>query len=179
MGRIVPGVCSLEQHRQMLIEEPERYRPERCPHCGKAGLWAHGVYARKADREGVGAASLNPVAIPRFLCPGCGATCSRLPECVAPRRWYGWAVQQGVLMGLLAGESIRSVAAGVAASRRTVGRWWGWLRERSLRYGFHLRSLEPALGRAGPGVGWWSAALGQAPLSAWMARLDRLGVVVP
>ena len=102
MGRIVPGVCSLKQHREALAEEPGRYRPERCPRCGKAGLWAHGAYPRKADREGVAAASHNPVAIPRFFCPCCRGTCSRLPECVAPRRWYGWARQQGVLVGLLA-----------------------------------------------------------------------------
>ena len=57
MDRILPGVCSLEQHQQCLGEEPERYRPERCPGCGKAGLWAHGAYRRKADREGAGAAS--------------------------------------------------------------------------------------------------------------------------
>jgi len=108
MDRILPGVCSLEQHQQCLGEEPERYRPERCPSCGKAGLWAHGAYRRKADREGAGAASHNPVSIPRFYCAACGRTCSRLPECVAPRRWYGWALQQGVLALLLAGASIRA-----------------------------------------------------------------------
>ena len=89
MYRILPGIDSLKQHREVLAAEPERYCPERCPHCGQAGLWAHGTYPRKADREGVGDESLNPVAIPRFFCPTCRHTCSRLPECVAPRRWYG------------------------------------------------------------------------------------------
>ena len=179
MGRIVPGVSSLKQHQEEWSESPERYRPRRCPNCGKAGLWAHGTYSRKADREGVGEASCNPVPIPRFFCPSCRHTCSRLPECVAPRRWYAWAAQQVVLAAGLAGASLRSVSAHVVPHRRTVRRWWHWLRERSAVYGFHLRSVLPALGRAGPGVGWWRVALREAPLSVWMATLDRLGLVVP
>lgn len=179
MGRIVPGVCTLKQHQQALAAQPERYRPPCCPQCGKAQLWSHGTYTRKADREGVGEASLNPVAIARFFCPACRRTCSRVPECVAARRWYGWAMQQVVLALLLAGESIRSVGGQAMVSRRTVGRWWRWLRSCVDLHGFHLRCVVPSLGRGAPGVALWSTALGQRPLSAWMATLDRLGVVVP
>ena len=48
MFRILPGIHSLEQHLEHLQSEPEAYRPEYCPHCGKAGVWRHGHYARKA-----------------------------------------------------------------------------------------------------------------------------------
>jgi transposase-like protein len=179
MGRIVPGIASLNQHQQSLTSEPERYRPERCPHCGKARPWSHGSYARKADREGQGEESLNPVAIPRFYCPSCRATCSRLPECVAPHRWYGWAMQQAVLVLLLARTSIRAVSRQRLVSRRTVGRWWRWLHKRFDVHGFHLRSLLPDLGRCAQPIPFWSAALQQHALSTWMGSLDRLGVAVP
>jgi hypothetical protein len=120
MALILPGIHSLEQHHRRLCVQPEDYRPERCPHCGKAGVWCHGAYSRKADREGRCDACLNPVPIPRFLCPHCQGTCSRLPQCLAPRRWYGWAVQQAVLAALVAGHSVRQ---GVGSSRRAAGRW--------------------------------------------------------
>ena len=32
--------------------------------------------------------SFNPVAVLRFLCRACERACSRLPACIAPRRWY-------------------------------------------------------------------------------------------
>jgi len=88
-------------------------------------------------------------------------------------------MQQGVLALWLAGASIRAAGRQGLMSRRTLGRWWGWLRGCVALHGFHLRSLAPWLGRAGPGVEVWSAALGRAPLWAWMASLDRLGVAVP
>ncbi|MBK9442558.1 MAG: hypothetical protein IPN53_15175 [Comamonadaceae bacterium] len=30
----------------------------------------------------------NPVPILRYLCNACKHTCSRLPACIAPRRWF-------------------------------------------------------------------------------------------
>ena len=70
------------------------YRPTACPRCQRSGLWRHGYCERKADRRvGVSAdESLNAVAVPRFLCPACVRTCSRLQACIAPRRWFDWAV---------------------------------------------------------------------------------------
>jgi hypothetical protein len=179
MARIVPGISSLKQHQQAMDTDPERYRPERCPCCGRAGLWRHGCYARKADREGRGEASLNPVLIPRFYCPHCRRTCSRLPECVPPRRWYLWSIQQGMLAWVLAGVSLRAASQQGPASRRTLGRWWHWLHERFEVHGFHLRALRPDLGRHAEVITFWSAALGQRGLGAWMASLDGLGEAVP
>jgi hypothetical protein len=48
MARIVPGIDSVEQHLKCLENDPEAYRPERCPCCEKAGLHRHGHYERKA-----------------------------------------------------------------------------------------------------------------------------------
>jgi hypothetical protein len=88
MRPIVPGIGTLAQHLKQLKEAPETYRPKRCPHCGKAGVWCHGAYTRKSDCEGRGDDCLNPVPIPRFYCCHCRRTCSALPECIPPRRWF-------------------------------------------------------------------------------------------
>jgi hypothetical protein len=76
-----------EASRARDVPVPEAYRPDSCPHCRLAGLWCHGCYYRKADRS-AGVESHNPVAVLRFLCRSCLRTCSRLPLCIAPRRWY-------------------------------------------------------------------------------------------
>lgn len=77
MVRMLPGIQTVEQHQQRLREDPDGYRPERCPRCGKAGLHHHGHYERNAPRgEGL-AFLLKPLFIPRFLCPQCHSTCSR------------------------------------------------------------------------------------------------------
>ena len=93
MHRIVAGITTLEQHLEVLSSQPETYRPRCCPHCGLKILWQHGRYSRKADRR-ITRPLLDPVPICRYRCAGCRRTCSRLPECIAPRRWYHWLVQQ-------------------------------------------------------------------------------------
>jgi len=40
---------------------------------------------------------LGALFIPRFYCPNCHHTCSRLPACLSPRRQYWWKRQQAVL----------------------------------------------------------------------------------
>jgi hypothetical protein len=141
--------------------------------------WGHGFYARKADRQPTSAESMNPVFIPRFLCQGCRHTCSRLPECIAPRRWYDWAVQQVVLLWLLAGGSVHQAAVQGGVDRHTVRRWWVWLRDRSETFGFRLRSRFPELGRSVDFAGFWQDCLATMPLSRAMVWLDWEGVVVP
>ena len=103
MAIILAGIHSLTQHLQQLNSNPEAYRPKRCPHCGHAGVWSHGHYLRLPDRENSGPDSLNPIPILRFFCPqaGCRRSCSALPECIPPRRWYLWSVQQAMLLFLI------------------------------------------------------------------------------
>ena len=131
MRPMLPGIDTLGQHLEQLQLDPESYRPEVCPHCGKAGLWIHGTYKRKCDREGVGEACLNPIPIPRFYCPDCHHICSVLPECIAPRRWYLWVIQQMAIIWHLAGVSFAKIAERIAPHEDSVWRRW-----KSLRTGF-------------------------------------------
>jgi len=77
MSRIVPGIETLEQHQSVLENDPDAYKPKRCPGCGKAGLHHHGHYERNTPR-GEGLASvLGVLLILRFFCPNCRHTIGR------------------------------------------------------------------------------------------------------
>jgi transposase-like protein len=123
MTCILSGIISLIQHINTIKKDPERYRWPQCPHCGKAGLWFHGTYPRKPDRSSHSADSLNPVAIPRFFCPSCEKTCSVLPECIPPRRWYLWDVQQAALLSILLGKRFRALSQSIEPAKSTLRRW--------------------------------------------------------
>ncbi len=179
MARMLPGIETLEQHQERLRDDPEAYRPERCPHCGKGGLHRHGYYERNAPRGEGMAFSLGSLFIPRFYCPKCRGTCSRLPACLSPWRQYWWKTQQAVLERLISGASIREVAQRMCPSRRTIGRWWHWLQEQFNEHSFHLRSRFPELGRTADWKEFWSLCFGMMGLDKAMGWLDRLGVVVP
>jgi hypothetical protein len=183
MLRIVPLVASLQEHLDRLSEKPEDYRPAGCPQCGLARPWHHGHYDRKADR---GSGRLNPVPVPRYVCGrkgGCQATCSTVPSCLPPRRWYLWNVQGAVLLALLSGISLRRCADTfgciLGPSRRTVRRWWRWLQARHDLFSFHLRHHEPEWGGAVHWTQFWCRALAQQPLRELMAYLDRERLIVP
>ena len=178
MHRILASITNLEQHAQALAGDSEAYRPVACPHCQQAGLWRHGRYERKADRSAGAGESLNPVAVLRFLCRACERTCSRLPACIAPRRWYDWAVQQVVLLMLLAGGSVRRCAACTCRDRHTVRRWRDWLRSRSEAFAFFLRSRLPEFGRFADHESFWRKVIEALSLAQTMALLDR-DLVVP
>jgi hypothetical protein len=98
---------------------------------------------------------------------------------MAPRRWYGWAIQQLVLQLLLVGCSAHRCAAWVGLDRRTIGRWWGWLGERSEGFALFLKARFPELGRAVDFSGFWQDCLKTMTLSEAMAWLDGEAVVVP
>jgi transposase-like protein len=179
MCHILPAIDSLDQHLYHLKHHPEAYRPQQCPHCGRGGVWHHGHYPRKADREGKDGVYLDPVPIPRFYCRHCQTTCSRLPACIAPRRWYSWSVQQAVLAMLLSGLSLRKAARMSQPGRHTIGRWRRWLKDRFSRYSFHLRSHFPELGRHGSQTSFWLACFHRMSLAAAMTVLDHDGVTIP
>jgi transposase-like protein len=128
MRHIVPEIAQLQQHLISLKEE--RYRYERCPRCGIAGLWRHGCYHRKVVRHNTTDKVTNPIPIPRFFCPRCKRTCSALPECIAPRRWYLWSVQQAALLLIITGNSLSKIAKKLSLSRHTVSRWIARCKER-------------------------------------------------
>jgi len=172
MQRILATITTLDQHEEALKTDPGVYRPDACPHCGLAGLWHHGCYYRKADRD-AGVESHNPVKVLRFLCNPCQGTCSRLPLCIAPRRWYDWAVQQVVLMLLLSGSSLAGCCRCCGLERRTVRRWRDWLDRRGETFAFWLRSRFPELGRHAEHAAFWRHVLDSLSLAQAMAWVER------
>ncbi len=179
MNRMLPEIETVAQHQEQLRDNPDSYRPECCPHCGKGGLQRHGHYERNAPRAEGMAFLLGSLFIPRFYCPKCHHTCSRLPACLSPRRQYWWAAQQAVLMRLMMGVSLRGVARQLWPSRRTIGRWWRWLKGRFDEHALHLRSRFPELGRAVDWKVFWSRCFECMNLCEAMGWLDRIGVRVP
>jgi transposase-like protein len=179
MARMVPGIETVAQHQEQLRGNPDSYRPERCPHCGKGGLHHHGHYERNTPRGEGMAYSLGSLFIPRFYCPKCRRTCSRLPACLSPRRQYWWKSQQAVLERLISGESFHEVARRLWPSRRTIGRWWRWLREGFDAHSLHLRSRFPELGRMVDWKAFWVRCFDQMSLGEAMGWLDRMEVRVP
>lgn len=179
MSRIVPDIDTLELHEKLRHADPERYRPDHCPSCDYAVLWGHGCYERQPDRGIESGGQFNPTLILRFYCPGCGRTCSRLPQCIPPRRWYLWLVQQWVLQALLAGESLNSVSRRFFPCRRTIKRWLSWITECSALFRFHLSTHFPHWEKQRHVDGYWLASWKHATLSTQMLTLARSGVVVP
>jgi transposase-like protein len=179
MYRIVASIISLQQHLDILASNPIIYRPRVCPYCSFGQLWCHGCYERKADRVGSASDSLNPIPIPRYLCPGCHQTCSRLPECIAPRRWYNWTIQQLVILTLLTDCSLRLCSQQCNLDRHTVRRWWHELQEHHHEFALFLRMRFPELGRSANFTTFWQNCLQAMSLSQAMAWLDREGVIVP
>ena len=173
MHRIVAGITDLAQHIEALSRTPERYRPQRCPHCGISRVWGHGHYYRKADLEQRGEANANPVQIPRYCCAGCGQTCSRLPQCIAPRRWYNWLLQQISVRAVIDDSAPSASPPGPLPARRTVGRWWRSLQMRTPQFRFYLSSRYPELGRFVLDTDFWRAVFAGSGLSAAMTLLDQ------
>lgn len=174
---IVADILSLEQHQKTPSQNPENYRAKCCPACGINGLWSHGSYYRKPDRSPEGA--LNPMTILRFMCPHCGKTHSVLPECIPPRRWYPWLVQQAVLIAILARKGWRSVSNALGPSRSTCRRWWGSLRTQFLHHTTALRTLISDLGRYVCFEAFWQECLNLMPLSRAMRLCYQQGVQIP
>jgi hypothetical protein len=178
MLRIVTSITTLEHHCNAVRQTPDIYRPPVCPHCGLKVLWRHGHYHRKADRGQHDGPSMNPISVCRYCCAGCQRTCSRLPLCIAPRRWYDWAVQHSVLWLLLSGCSVHNCSRCTCIERRTVRRWRDWLHSRSDSFAFFLRNRFADLGRSAQGSPFWRTVLDRMSLAQAMAWLDR-DLVVP
>ena len=175
MNRILGTITTLGQHFDEVANGGGAYRPTNCPHCRSTGLWHHGCYHRKADRS---EARRNPVAILRFLCNACLRTCSRLPACVAPRRWYGWDIQQVVLLMVMAGVSLLQCCQQTGRARSTVRRWRDWLHERADSFTFFLRSRFPELGRVSDFTAFWRQVMNELSLAQAMVWLDK-ELIVP
>jgi hypothetical protein len=108
-----------------------------------------------------------------YRCAGCRRTCSRLPECIAPRRWYHWLVQQHSLSDRLNGTPAECGADDGAPAARSVSRWWWWLQDRGQVFAFHLRARFPELGRASEFGAFWRQVFATLGLPRAMTWLDQ------
>ena len=179
MRQIVSEICTLMQHIIELKNNSERYRPDSCCHCGHLKLRRHGYYPRKADRENPVGTNLNPVLITRFYCAACKKTCSVLPECIPPRRWYLWHIQQACLLLIFGGKSLHQVAKKALPSRWTISRWRKRLKEQFELHSFQLKSCFPTLGYYNLFERFWKNCLEKLSLAKAMLTLNNLGNNVP
>lgn len=181
MFSIVPKFDSLKAYVDFTtLAEPKALKPRRCSHCGKNILWSHGSYPRKADRENYGKDSLNPIPIFRYYCPSCRHTCSVLPECIPPRRWYLWSVQQMALLLIILEHSYRYIAHKVPPARTTIRRWYNRFKERFPVHSLHLCSRFPELGASLTSFSlFWKTCLEQMSLDRAMVWLHLAGETIP
>ncbi|MDP3706347.1 MAG: DUF6431 domain-containing protein [Legionellaceae bacterium] len=180
MRVILPDIATLEQYCFKQTTQSIELRPQECWFCGMAGLHCHATYERQSDRENKGRDSLNPVIIQRYICPYCRKTCSVLPECIPPRRWYPWPIQQAILLACLLGKSLNEISRQHIPSRSTCKRWWDWLQERFHDLAHELKSLFPdELGRCPDFLSFWSSCIKKMNLSKAMWYCHQSGVIVP
>jgi len=181
MRPILAEIMTLFCHIQALNFYPHAYRPEKCPHCGFYQLWGHGSYTRKSDKtnEHPNGSNLNPIPILRYFCPSCGRTCSTLPECLPPRRWYQWNVQQIVYEYYLKGYSVYVIDMLVMPSIQTIYRWINAFENQLSTYQFHLKTKISSLGYADGIKLFWKTCWDKKPLSHWMLVLNNEGVKIP
>lgn len=169
---ILAGIASLVQY--VAVESLEC--PSQCPNCGRPKPWRHGTYPRKTDRE---SGELNPILIHRFYCPNCKQTCSVLPACIPPHRWYLWTVQQTALALFLSGRSLNAIAQTLALGRRTVSRWLNRFKNRFLVQADVLRNHKPELGRTTDFHSFWKSCLDKLSLAEAMRICHVSGVSIP
>jgi len=181
MRPILSEILTFRQHLEALFRTPEKYKPSHCPYCHCIKLWSHGFYPRKPDRIHTSQYSQNDLAVARFKCTDetCGRTCSTLPECFAPRRWYPWINQQWCLWFLLMGYSVNQVDAIFPMARSTIVRWKNWLDDRFNLFHRYLKNKFPEFGYIENKVSFWVNWLDQYSLSQAMVYLNNQQVIVP
>ena len=171
---ILPGITTLIQY---LATFKKLKYPLQCPKCDSCRLVGHGVYYRKADRK---SGALNPIPIQRFFCRNCHVTCSALPECIPPRRWYLWDIQQEALLLYSEGQSLRAITdqlSGPAVD--TVARWVKRFQNQFSLHASVIRVLRPALA-CNPGFkAFWQACFKEFSLAVLMRLCHVAHVDVP
>ena len=178
---ILAGISSLAEYKAKL---PQLNVCRTCPDCGRtAALHRHGSYGRKSYRKLGHQQSLNPVENLRFICKFCRKTCSALPECMPPRRWYLWEVQQAVIQEWLAGHSWNLISQKLKIARSTCRRWVQHLRD---KFPLHADVLRNTPGKLSEHLvhcfdvkSFWQYCLAQVDLSRAMLLCHNAGIDIP
>ena len=178
MSLILSDILTFSQHLNALELTPELYRPSACIHCQKTVIWCHGFYYRKPDRLNHGEDSLNDIPIPRFQCAACHRTFSTLPECISPRRWYPWFIQQWCLSCCLVGCSVRRLHQFFPMARSTISRWFHWLTEHFTAHHRVLCSKAASMGYYSTCASFWLRWFDSNLFSHAMVLFNQEGVVV-
>lgn len=179
MPSIFAGITSLIQYNHLINFHPHLFRPERCIYCGRNNPWCHGPYSRKSDRSNTVEESLNPILIQRYYCPWCRRTSSVLPECIPPRRWYLWEVQQVVFLLFTLGKSVYAIAKTAQPSRYTIRRWVHRFQEQFRLHKDALCNHFIELGRTSGMNDFWQACLNKITLGSAMRLCHVSGVAIP
>lgn len=179
MPYILPMFLSLIQYKNASDTDFDLMRPDYCVLCKRAHPWRHGFYRRKPDRDWTASESLNPVLIQRYFCPGCEKTFSVLPECIPPRRWYLWEVQQAILLLFLLGYSAYEIAKESIPSYHTITRWFHRFQEQFRLHRDALCSHSAELARTSCLAAFWTACFKKMTLGAAMRICHVAGVAVP
>jgi transposase-like protein len=179
MQGILAGINSLIQYKYTQEYTPERVRPECCACCGRLKPWYHAFYERKSDRENPPDKSMNPIIIQRYYCPGCKKTFSVLPECIPPRRWYLWDVQQTILLLSILSKSAYAIAKESAPSYKTIRRWLACFQEQFLLHKDTLATYFNELSRTSGISEFWQFCLNKMTLGAAMRLCHVSGVAIP
>jgi len=178
MVHILAEIMSLLQYVEQYHDD-KIDRLSRCPGCGLANPWCHGCYPRKSDRINPASESLNLIFIQRYYCPGCGKTCSVLPECIPPRRWYLWETQQAAILLFMLNGSARAVEQQVKPSRYTIKRWLAWLITQFNSHKDTLCTHVPSFGLLTEPVDFWKHVFDKLSLGTAMRLCHVAGVSIP
>jgi transposase-like protein len=177
---ILPKILTLCQYKYEMDHNSEHNRPSKCAYCGKALPRRHAKYERKAERGSASAGgSRSMIFIQRYYCGACKRTTSALPECIAPRRWYLWEIQQCALMLSLLGKSANAIAKDLIPSRHTISRWMRRFKERFILHKDTLCVHFSALGRTNGLSELWQACFEKCTLGAAMRLCHVAEVFIP
>lgn len=179
MLHILPRILSLCQYKFEIDNNPEQNRPDRCVYCGKAHPRRHAKYQRKVERDSASAGSRSSVFIQRYYCPACGRTTSALPECIPPRRWYLWEIQQCVFVLSLLGKSAYAIAKESTPSHHTISRWIARFHEQFILHKDTLCAYFSELGRTSELTAFWLTCFKTITLGAAMRICHVAGVFIP
>ena len=192
MQVILPGFLTFDDYSNYValilsgrveVKDVDR----KCPTCGILdALHIHGSYNRNPDRPIVlGKKLLNPIIVLRYICKyaDCRKTCSQLPECISPRRWYLWKEQQRVVQNYLDGNNWHEISTTTCIPVGTCKRWCSWLKD---KFNIHAQILKNVAGNLHQVLAdcfdfksFWQKCFTHISLDRAMLLCHQSGLVIP